>query len=480
MKKISEKSVSKKILSILCILGAIVVLMCLLNISALGNIAGFNQELAQNLKDYKMAYENNNADDILQVEKEIAYTVEHSNIRINGTYIFNIILVSVSCLFIAITYRILNKIIAKPIQSINDKIKFVTDGDLTTQFETREANNINNEDEVVLMQNNMNGMVERLKAIISNVIDISRNVSNSMDKLTENAEFISGATSDMAFAILEVSNGAVSTAEDIQCATNIVSDIEENIGGIKENTENLSSAANNMNDTKNDVVNIMNEFMQINDSIEQCTNDVNNQIDITSKNVKEIQKFIQVIKHISDETNLLSLNAQIEACHSGEAGKGFAVVANKIGDLAKQSAKSSEEIEETLNNLLDNYALIIEKMNAANNNISRQNTKFIEANENINILDKDINITVDKINDINIMIEELNQMRKGLVDIVSSLSASSEENAAASEQANASIHELTTTITRMCDSIKEVKDESNVLFENVCVFKIGNDSNKTK
>jgi hypothetical protein len=100
MKKISEKSVSKKMLSILCILGAIIVLMCLLNISALGNIAGFNQTLAQNLKDYKIAYESNNADDILQVEKEIAYTVEHSNIRINGTYIFNIILVSVSILFI--------------------------------------------------------------------------------------------------------------------------------------------------------------------------------------------------------------------------------------------------------------------------------------------------------------------------------------------------------------------------------------------
>lgn len=474
MNGLKRQNISRKIIEVLGILGLIIVIMCALNISAINVIGNFNKTLGQNLRDYKVAYESNDVQDILRVEEEIAYTMEHSNIRINGTFVFNIALLVISVILIIVMCNTLNKIIAMPIQVVNDKIGLIANGNLTVQFEMDETikNNGNVKDEVVIMQKNMNNMVEKLKNIICNVTEISKNVSNSMDALNEGADTISKSTFDIATAISEVSGGAISTAQDTQNAMGIVCNIGDNINSIKNSTEDLSNSAQNMNNAKENVINMLREFVEVNNVMDSNVKDTNEQINVTSKNVKEIYKLIEVIKGIAGQTNLLSFNASIEAARAGDQGRGFSVVASEIRKLSEQTAKSSEEIELTLENLLENYDLIIKKMNTTNDNITFQNTKLIETRKNFEILNSDINVTVNKIQDINTMIEDLNVLRSNLVDIISSLSAVSEENAASAEETTAATEELTSTINQMCDDIKVVKDKANVLLENINIFTI--------
>ncbi len=472
MRKVNDKSIGKKNIEILGILGVVIIVMCLLNAAGLSKIAGFNKQIGQCFSDYKIAYESGNVNEILEVEDQISYTMTHSYTRINGTLIFNIVLVALSIAIIISIYLALNKLIAKPIQSVNDKIKYVADGDLTIHFDIDESNNVESKNEVILMQKNMNEMVCKLKNIITNVTNVSDNIFTSMNVLNEGADAISKSTSDIALAIEEVSNGAVSTAEDTNNAMEIVSTIEQNVNGIKDGTDNLLLASKNMNDAKDNVVSILKEFVKINEAMSSNINETNNQINITNKNMKHIQKFIEIIKNIASETRLLSLNASIEASHAGTVGKGFAVVANKIEKLAEQSAKSAEEIEETLNNLFEDYDLIVQKMNIANENIVTQNIKLADTEDNFSILNTDINVTATKIEEINLMIDNLDKLQKGLVVIISSLSATSQENAAASEETNAAIEELVSTIEHMCNDIKSVKDETNVLLDSISVFNI--------
>ena len=473
MKK--EKSISKKINEILIILGTIILLMCVLNVSALYDIANFNTTIGENIRDLVAAYESNNVETILQVQDQIAYTMTHCHTKINGTLIFDVLLVIISTVIIVLTGIALNKIIAKPIQTVNKGIEKITDGDLTVKFNESVKHIERTEkskDEIICMQESMNNMTKQLSDIIGNVINISDDVSKAMDNLSEGADAISRSTFDISSVVEEVSGGAVSTAEDTQNAMTIVSDVGENINGIKNSTESLSNAAQNMNNAKDNVVSILSEFIEINGTMGKNVADTNEQINITNKNVKGIQKFIEVIKGIASETNLLSLNAQIEASKAGEFGKGFSVVASKIGKLAEQSANASDEIQETLTNLLENYDLIVQKMNMTNEDIISQNTKLNETREHFEILNSDINITVNKIKDINVMVDELIILRNGLVDIISSLSSVSEENAASAQETNASLEELTSVISQMCEDIKNVKDKANILFEKVNVFVI--------
>lgn len=457
-------SIKRKLLRSFSLIGTITILMCLLNFSALTFIQDYNKEVESVFEKY---CETNDT----SLEQEIEFLLSKNDTRVNGTLIFNIGLVIFSISSVLIVTVRMDRKIGKPLRDINEKITSVALGDLTADFGSADIS-IPSNDEVIAIKQHMAYAERNLNNIIGDARVISKDVTDSMNNLNEGADIISKATNDMACAASEVANGAVSTAEDTSKAMEVVTDIEDNIITIKNNAEDLSKASNNMNDAKNNVLTLLDNFVEVNKIMNQNVEETNIQINITSENVKEIQKFIEVIKDIASQTNLLSLNASIEAAHSGEAGKGFAVVAGEIRRLSEQSAQSSSEIENTLNGLISNYELIVKKMQNTNENINSQKEKLDETRSNFIILDKDIKLTVDKIADIESKVQQLDKMRQILIDIISNLSAVSEENAASSEQTTASIEELSSTIAQMCESIKDVKNKAQKLYASIEVFKI--------
>ena len=462
--------ISKKLLIAFSILGALTMLMVFLNFSALQAILEFNHSIEGTFDAF--IQELNNGTDAEALERlagELRATMDRSDVRVEGTIIFNGILMALTIGIVILMWRVFDNVIGKPVRLVNDKIKLITNGDLTTEFPEADEKN---KDEIANMNKSMSEMTKSLNGIIRNATNISHNVNEAMDDLNDGAATISESAYGISSAVNEVANGASATADDTTRAAEIVGNIGENITGIKKSTDDLTTASNNMNDAKNDVIKILDDFVLVNNNMNKTVDETNTQINITSENVKEIQKFIEVIKDIASQTNLLSLNASIEAAHSGEAGKGFAVVATEIRRLSEQSAKSSEEIEQTLNTLISNYGLIVEKMKETNDNINFQKEKLVETRSNFNILDEDIGVTVERIKEINSMVNELDNMRNGLIDIIANLSAISQENAASAEETTASIEELTSTMTQMCEGIGDVKQRAQELLDSISVFKI--------
>lgn len=462
--------ISKKLLIAFSILGIVTMLMVFLNYSALKAILDFNHSIEATFDAYTQELQNGaNVEVLTELTKQLRDTMSHSDIRVEGTITFNGILMALTIGIVALMWRIFDKIIGKPVRLVNEKIKLITDGDLTAEFPDIDEKN---QDEIANMNKSMSEMTNSLNGIIRNATNISHNVNEAMDDLSDGASTISESAYGISSAVNEVANGAAATADDTQKAAEIVGNIGENITGIKKSTSDLTTASNNMNDAKNDVMKILDDFVLVNNNMNKTVDETNTQINVTSENVKEIQKFIEVIKDIASQTNLLSLNASIEAAHSGEAGKGFAVVATEIRRLSEQSAKSSEEIEQTLNTLITNYGLIVEKMKETNDNINFQKEKLVETRSNFDILDGDIGVTVERIKEINLMVNELDTMRNGLIDIIANLSAISQENAASAEETTASIEELTSVMSQMCEGMKDVKERAHELLDSISVFKI--------
>ncbi len=467
-------SIKRKLLRMFSLIGAATILMCLLNGFALVAIKHFNEEAEALLVEYHEAIdaaEDGDHTEVEKVEKQLEEVFRHSDIRVDGTMTFNAILVVVTCGIVLVMSTVSNRLIAVPLKEVANGIQAVSQGDFTPDFKAPANKNLSR-DEVIAIRQCMELTGQSLSEIVKDTRTIGAEVFAAMNELADGAEVVNKSTFDISCAVNEVSNGAVSTANDTSRAMEMVSEMGDNVVGIKDNTDSLQEASNNMNDAKDNVMQLLQDFVKANESMDAAIGDANTQINVTNESMKDIQKFVGVIKDIAMQTNLLSLNASIEAAHAGDAGKGFAVVASEVRKLAEQSDRSSLEIEEILNNLIQNYELILQKMEDANASLGTQKEKLDETRTNFNILDEDIKITVAKIQDIEERVYQLDVLRGSLIDIISSLSAVSQENAASSEETTASIEELTSTITQMCEGMKNVQTQTHDLLKSLEVFKV--------
>lgn len=330
---------------------------------------------------------------------------------------------------------------------------------------------LDRKDEIGGIANATKTLQESFRNIISTIKNASNTLKDIASDLNTNVKFTNDTCNQISQAVENVASGAVSQAEETTNAANNISDMSEELGHIKSDINELHSIANSMDSAKDNALNTLVELQKVNGVMVEEVNSTSNQVNATNESVEQIKKAVEMIQDIADQTKLLSLNASIEAAHAGEHGRGFAVVAEEIGKLASQSAQSSDEIEEILKQLVKNYEIIIQNVKSTSDNMEVQNGKLVETQNVFTVLEKDINGTVERIAEINAMVEHLDVEIGKMVDMISNLSAISEENSASTEQTMASIEELNATISQVYEKAQNVDKSADDLMNEVNVFK---------
>lgn len=330
----------------------------------------------------------------------------------------------------------------------------------------------NNSDEYESIYNSTYEFAASLNKIVSNIQDASDELKNISIDLSDNANVANVTTNEISKAVENVSSGAQDQAEDTQNVAESVAHMGENIKMITTNTGSLADTATKMSDAKEKVVETLELLSDTNNATMADVAAVNEQITRTNDSIKQIYIAINLIQDIASQTNLLSLNASIEAARAGEVGKGFAVVAEEIKKLAEQSSESSENINENLNSLVENYELIIKKMEQTTTNIKDQNEKLNETKNNFVVLGDGIDDTNKQIVTINEMVVELDRERDKINEVVLNLSAVSEENAASTEEIMASVEELNSIVNIVDSKASGLTDLSKELAKKVSIFTI--------
>ena len=326
-------------------------------------------------------------------------------------------------------------------------------------------------DEIEEIYNDAYNFAENIRGIVQDIKSASTTLNGISAELSDASQITNQTTVDISRAMEDVAEGATNQASETQSATEMVAGMGTDIETIQANTQELAGTAENMNVTKADVLNTMNILERTNQEIIKDVDSANEQIKVTNDSVATIQRSLELIKSIADQTNLLSLNASIEAARAGEAGRGFAVVAGEISNLAQESTNSSTEIEKSLNELLENYELIVEKMTVTTDNINEQNEKLAITKQTFVTLEGDIDKTINKIDEIEKMIASLNEERNSIIDTISNLSAISQENAASTEQTMASIEELNQIVGQVEEEARNLHTVSEELLKKVSIFK---------
>ena len=318
----------------------------------------------------------------------------------------------------------------------------------------------------------LKNLIHNLSGIINHMQESAGHLMHSGQSLDEMAERVNANAVEINKAVEDISAGAATQAEEIETASGQIMDMGNVIENIVQDVDKLNDTSQNMKQAGDTSAAIMKELVSSTARVNEAIGKIGSQIYATNESAQKIRAAVDIITSIASETSLLSLNASIEAARAGEFGKGFAVVASEIQKLAEESNTSAQTITDVINSLLADSEMTVRIMSEAEEIIKDQKEKldatqshFVEVAAGINSSREDA-----------AMIEERTQVcdvsRKTVVEVISNLSALSQENAASAQGTTASMEELNATIQLLAEAANSLRGLSDQMEEEMKFFKL--------
>lgn len=283
-------------------------------------------------------------------------------------------------------------------------------------------------------------------------------VGHDTEKMTTTAEDVNTATKAIHDAAAETSSIAEEVRNAHEGLTNTIVDVSEKTTDIYKKIENGQEELTAIRDLSKDAISESTEMKKNMDALMDVINHMN--------------EVIEGINAISEQTNLLALNASIEAARAGEAGKGFAVVASEIQKLSSQSDSTASKIQEIITDLQNDSKETLEVMRSTEVLVREQYEKLAATKERFKEVGNGINVSKHGTDVIKGNAQVCDSSRVTVVDVISNLSAISEENAASTQQTTSSMQELNATINILAETAAKVKEVSDQLNEDMKYFKM--------
>ncbi len=386
-------------------------------------------------------------------------------ILVSKSGMLSIILICVGAFIGYATSLIVAKLAADVVYKFLSNVSNIADGTVSLDDLT-----------VPISQNNgkVNEIMQTVNEIAvsyAKVISSIEHATAELGEVTENFNSLflemTTAEEDMSSNVNAISENIISQADRMQMITSELDSVSQEIEHISFNVENLTASADNMQECNQSVETYISELIKLNRENSESIEKVREQTELTNKSAMNIRTATEIIASISNQTNLLALNASIEAARAGEAGKGFAVVAEEIRKLADQSKESTEQINESVNELIDNAQFSVEITQKVTTSFAEQTEKINFTSNLFQSLRTEVRQVAAAISEIESKIHILNDNKTSILSKVQDVSDFSNENEESAKTTLENVYHFEQIISQCRDATDHVTSVSNALIHNI-------------
>lgn len=398
---------------------------------------------------------------VVDQQKDLNKRIDSLNQQVSLSKIATISLSAFAVLLAAFFGFILSKNIKTNVRKISRSILEIANagGDLTKRIKVK------SKDELAGLASDTNQLIEGIAVLVKQVSGMAENVSASSQQLLASAEETSRTITSIAETSSEISAGTDQTTMKMSSSFEKMNSLEEAARFLFEQAELVKQTANDMRNAAEKGGKSVQASSTKMMNIEETMASTSETVEALGKRSSQITTIIGTITEIAEQTNLLALNAAIEAARAGEHGRGFAVVADEVRKLAEQSQKAAKGVTEIVHSIQEEVNVIIKQnsegvkeviagveitneTNASLEGIlSQTNKTTIVVDEMVDHIQATLNLS-----------QEVADSFAQVNEIAAATAANTETTAAASEQGSAAMQEVTASASELSQQAEKLKE----------------------
>lgn len=406
---------------------------------------------------------------ILNNENILVLTADESEALAGITTVTGVAvgIIAIVVLIAIIISFIMGRRLMRPLVKVSTIIEDVANGNIEVDFSVVKESN----DEIGLIIEKMKELTQSLGSIVGKIRNSSDTMSSNSYELNDTSSQTLAANNEISKAVEDVAEGSTGMAasiskinENLLEMSNETKDINASVDEIKNQTTAVQDSSKIMNDK-------IKSMQDSSHKMDEGISAISKRIETVNTTVDKVSNIVSVIEEISSETNLLSLNASIEAARAGDAGKGFAVVAQEIRVLSDNTNTELENIKQIISSLVEECRYCVQASGTIVEDNAKQKEEIKAVLDEFGSLDEQIQKTAEKADEIEELVTAMIELNDDITKSSNSLTDVSAANAAATEEMNANIEELNAMMHGVSEMAEHMNNESDGLKEALSFFR---------
>lgn len=405
---------------------------------------------------------------ILNNENILVLTADESEALAGITTVTGVAvgIIAIVVLIAIIISFIMGRRLMRPLVKVSTIIEDVANGNIEADFSVVKESN----DEIGLIIEKMKELTQSLGSIVGKIRNSSDTMSSNSYELNDTSSQTLAANNEISKAVEDVAEGSTGMAasiskinENLLEMSNETKDINASVDEIKNQTTAVQDSSKIMNDK-------IKSMQDSSHKMDEGISAISKRIETVNTTVDKVSNIVSVIEEISSETNLLSLNASIEAARAGDAGKGFAVVAQEIRVLSDNTNTELENIKQIISSLVEECRYCVQASGTIVEDNAKQKEEIKAVLDEFGSLDEQIQKTAEKADEIEELVTAMIELNDDITKSSNSLTDVSAANAAATEEMNANIEELNAMMHGVSEMAEHMNNGSDGLKEALSFF----------